>query len=203
MMNDYLKETMIDLANTLETKFIGETEIYKHHYGYGQHLEVQYYETEKFSYQYLDKTFGYGIKDEDKVYDAYGSTTININGIQYAYLNTYGQEDNWEDLGLKFDIILVSNKDINILTKNILDEIEFYHLDIDNNKFDIRKLGGKRAYYFNNETKQLLLRYDGEDYYKYFKDNQTPGSEKDLSGEKLQFILNKLDNKNLEIKDLK
>ena len=191
-MNEYLKETMIALTNVLEDKFKGEKEVFEHHYGYGKHLEIQYYNTEKFSYNYLDKTFGYGVKEKDKIYDAYGSTTININGIEYAYLNTYGQEDNWEDMGLKFDIILVSNKDINIITKNILDELELYYLDITNNKFDIRKLGGKRAYYFNNETRQVLLRYDAEDYYKYFKDNQTKGSENDLSGEKLQFILNKI-----------
>lgn len=191
-MNEILKNTMIGLANTLEEKFKGEKEIVEHYYGYGKHLEVQYYLTEKFSYNYLDKTFGFGIKKEDKIYDAYGSTIINIDGIEYAYLNTYGQEDNWEDMCLKFDIILVSNKDINILTKNILDEIEFYHVDINNVKFDIRKLGGKRAYYFNNENNQVLLRYDSEDYYKYFKDNQTEGSENDLSGEKLTFILNKI-----------
>lgn len=189
-MNDILKNTMISLANTLDEKFKGEKEIFEHYYGYGKHLEVQYYEIEKFSYKYLENNFGFGIKD--KIYDAYGSTIININGIEYAYLNTYGQEDNWEDMGLKFDIILVSNKDINIITKNILDELEFYHININNVKFDIRKLGGKRAYYFNNETKQVLLRYDSEDYYKYFKENQTTGSEKDLSGEKLQFILNQI-----------
>lgn len=193
-MKEILKETLIGLAETLEDKFKSELEIVEHYYGYGKHLETQYYETEKFSYKYLDKTFGYGIKEEDKIYDAYGSTIIDIDGIRYAYLNTYGQEDNWETMGLKFDIILVSNNDINIITKNILDEYEFYYTTIDNKKFDIKNLGGKRGYYFNNDTNKVFLRYDSEDYYKYFKENQTPGSEKDCSGEKLQFVLNKINN---------
>lgn len=186
-MDLLIKETLIGLANTLENDFKSESEFYE-----DENLEIEYFDTEKFSYKYLSKTFGYGINEDDNIYDAYGSTIIDIDGMRYAYLNTYGQEDNWYDIGLKFDIILVSNEDINIITKTLNNEYEFFYGKINNKHFDIIKLGGKRAYYFNNKTKKVLLRYSSEDYYKYFKENQTLGSENDLSGEKLTFIIDKI-----------
>lgn len=181
-MKEKIKETLVELANVLEEKFKGKTEITE------DDEIIETYFTRSFSNCYLENTYGQNIKHN--ISDGYGSRIINIDGIEYAYLNTYGQEDDWYEQELKFDIILISNKTINIITKCISEEFNFYFCEIKHPKFDIRELGGKRAYYFNNENQEVKLRYTPEYYYKYFgKEFQTPGSEKECSGEKLKFKL--------------
>lgn len=145
------------------------------------------YDTEKFG-EFLHSTF---YSTENRFLDAYSSAYFEIDHENCVYLNTYGQEDIWDEIGLIFDINLITEKGIYVVALTKENKLISWYgkLPI---KIDLLELGGKRGYYFNPETNIFKMRYPQELYNKISKEYHVPGSEDDLSGAKLAFRLEKL-----------
>lgn len=157
-------ELINNLINKMENSFLKPTLDW-------DNKEVLAYNTEDLSYKYISNNFKIP-KEENNIYDAYGSIIFEYFKKKYAFLNTYGQDDNWKDNNSKMDICLIDTQGnifIGVLEYN--NEISFYTGKITYPKYNILELGGKRAYSFirdieKNEFK-FSIRYD------YLPDNET------------------------------
>lgn len=151
------------------------------------------YDTEKFG-EFLHDGF---YSTENRFLDAYGSVYFEIDHEKCVYLNTYGQEDLWEELGFIFDINLVTENEIYVIALTTENKLIYWYGKLPFT-INLLALGGKRGYYFEPELGTFQMRYPQDLYEKLSKEYHVLGSENDLSGTKLKFKLEKIKEEDYE-----
>lgn len=123
--------------------------------------------------------------DTEKCYlDAFKTTKFEFKNKKYILLNIYGQEDCWEDGS--FDVCLLKNKCV-FIGHYSNRGVQFFMGVLPK---EYKLFFGKRAYYFNNQTQEFLIRCEKANYKKLPKENKNEESEGWASGPHCKIFVN-------------